>query len=890
LKIYFFKNNFICQKSSSEGPMQHCFKSLPIALSFLIITNLNIFAQQVPDSSGKNQAVTADTAQKNPTPLKVATQDSTGWFEKHADALIGAIIGAIVTLLVLFVNRQTKKKAKALAKVTKESEIEATRAVEQKFQEQMLGEIEQRYFEYVRHEHGRIRLFGFISSANVDVRLLDVFVSLRFSESRNDILIKRLSTQEERDDQTLSPPQVLERALKKNKSLLLLGGPGSGKTTLLKYFAICCLSPKDRESIRLKKALIPIFVPLRQIDPSFAFADSLAIWAKTNNLNILSETFDKWLHNPGALVLLDGLDEVSDLKTRRKVCEWIDKATPAYPESTFVITCRFTGYRETEGVSLQKPLIHADVLDLSREQQYTFLRRWFVTALREGVEEEKSRFPERLQEIELEATAQANGVMEFLNRDENRSLREMASVPVLLQIIAIIWKEQGSLPGDRGELYSRSIDYLLDLRDRAKKIEPLMNATKARLVLRPLALWMQVNEKDEIPREEIEKQIVERLQEVRPEIKPVEFLENIRDRAGVLVGSGANTYTFQHKSFREYLAALEIANQQLVDLLVENFGNDWWQEVILFAAGIASPEIFPAFVKRFLKHEKNSGPTSPLLLQVVREATAKPLAPFKEVLLNQKQAWQKRYNTLQCVRLLYSDAAQKLVEHAREDKEPKVRQLTEQILAEWSEIRLAAPSAEKLGHFFNPIEKQAEYILIPSGSYRFSVTGEKADVLSLYFAKYPVINRLYRRFIAYLKGENNEKLLKCLQRDQFIKSLMAKADKIQGFLEYLGNDPAKWTHSLRSRFDDDKRLNGDDQPVVGVSWFAAVAYCHWLTELHKSEGGYNIRENNGEQKGSVIYTLPTETEWEWAAVGRAKDGRLYEYPWGNESPDHTRAN
>ncbi len=63
------------------------------------------------------------------------------------------------------------------------------------------------------------------------------------------------------------------------------------------------------------------------------------------------------------------------------------------------------------------------------------------------------------------------------------------------------------------------------------------------------------------------------------------------------------------------------------------------------------------------------------------------------------------------------------------------------------------------------------------------------------------------------------------------------------------------------RYWTDVKWNGAEQPVVGVSWYEAVAYCLWLTE------------NTGEQ-----IMLPTEDQWQYAAQG--DDGRAY--PWGNE--------
>jgi formylglycine-generating enzyme len=63
----------------------------------------------------------------------------------------------------------------------------------------------------------------------------------------------------------------------------------------------------------------------------------------------------------------------------------------------------------------------------------------------------------------------------------------------------------------------------------------------------------------------------------------------------------------------------------------------------------------------------------------------------------------------------------------------------------------------------------------------------------------------------------------------------------------------------------DQNLNGPNQPVVGVSWDDAVAFCNWLTRVT-----------------GVPHHLPTEAQWEAAARGGLTG---QPYPWGAEAPD-----
>jgi formylglycine-generating enzyme required for sulfatase activity len=122
-----------------------------------------------------------------------------------------------------------------------------------------------------------------------------------------------------------------------------------------------------------------------------------------------------------------------------------------------------------------------------------------------------------------------------------------------------------------------------------------------------------------------------------------------------------------------------------------------------------------------------------------------------------------------------------------------------------------------------------------------------------YLSKYPVTNSEFGQFV--FDGGYTE-------RSYWTANGWAwKGKKTQ---------PAYWT---------DRKFNGPDQPVVGVGWYEAVAFCNWLST---KEGLTPMYDPSGRvDLAASGYRLPTEVEWEYAAAKGAPGQAKRVYPWGD---------
>ncbi|MDJ0838890.1 MAG: bifunctional serine/threonine-protein kinase/formylglycine-generating enzyme family protein [Acidobacteriota bacterium] len=153
---------------------------------------------------------------------------------------------------------------------------------------------------------------------------------------------------------------------------------------------------------------------------------------------------------------------------------------------------------------------------------------------------------------------------------------------------------------------------------------------------------------------------------------------------------------------------------------------------------------------------------------------------------------------------------------------------------------------------------------------------------SIFISRTPITNHTYRLFIesgGYLQSD-----FWCEEGWSWLQLKDADFEKWYNEIKvdrhnYFVVSPEWYRSGNVPRFWTDPNFNRDTQPVVGINWFEATAFCRWLTAtLEKAAPNWLPQD--------FTVRLLTEADWEYAAKGN--EGRVY--PWGATAPDVTLAN
>src|SRR3972149_8495426 len=234
--------------------------------------------------------------------------------------------------------------------------------IESSVSEAHISQAKTKYFEYLESECGEITLEGMPADQDVGSRRLkleNIFVPLYLEPSSEHKQDSPTSTREEQD-----APDPEERVPVGNLlcqsviRLAILSVPGGGKTTLLKRLAVAYAS-SDRLNLSdddlPERPWFPLLIRCRQLGElaKLPICEILRTISQRAEMPELTEAFmlivNNSLRSGETLLLIDGLDEISDEGTRISFVKQLRTFLATYPNISIIVTSREAGFRLVGG-------------------------------------------------------------------------------------------------------------------------------------------------------------------------------------------------------------------------------------------------------------------------------------------------------------------------------------------------------------------------------------------------------------------------------------------------------------------------------------------------------------------------------------------------------------
>ena len=335
----------------------------------------------------------------------------------------------------------------------------------------------------------------------------------KFTEAMERVFIGREKTWEEmlRRGERISIAHLWQQLDRDNPAAVVQGYPGMGKSTLMArltlHMARCGLGLPDPTmgqplytSYPSSSAPVPVLLLLK--DYAIELEKALKEAAELPLLSYLKVATDR-LHMPGlfeylyvclqqgrCLVMLDGLDEVSELDIRKHVKQEIesfildfrDKGKDSF--NRFLVTSRVAGY----DVVALSDYLHFTVAELTAKQIEDFLPRWCRASVQRDVFPATGERHEREEAIQREAEVMRRRLSQAIR--SHPGAQKLAENPLLLTLLAVMQQNSIVLPERRVELYTVVTKTLLENRNKIKDIEPIPEALAIQR-LGPIAYTMQ---------------------------------------------------------------------------------------------------------------------------------------------------------------------------------------------------------------------------------------------------------------------------------------------------------------------------------------------------------------------------------------------------------------
>ncbi|MCU0525595.1 MAG: GUN4 domain-containing protein [Elainella sp. Prado103] len=559
---------------------------------------------------------------------------------------LGGVIGGGVAPIVFAVAEPISKKLKQGAGYLGETTASGTEDTAQKWLTSLSG-FERKYLQALQAYCHALEVEGFRGNLP-PLALADVFIPLRLDTDRGNVYGQA------RVDTTIWHflPQTGQEKTTSSQRLAIVADPGYGKTTLTRYLALSYSCPTYEEQGAAK--LLPVLLRFRDIhslveSETQPKLESLIVQMikglpNCSELQVTEPWMKQQLKDGKCLIMLDGLDEVPEQR-RETLSRWAKRQMQEY-DSFFILTSRPHGYDASlfQGGGVRQ----LGILDFTNDQKREFLEKWYRVVLwrqkweillREHQQQPSPQLSEEQAKAQSEAEAQRAVADLYRQIVGNLAINTQLAVnPLLLTIIASTHNAFDALPERRVNLYRKMFGLLLEDRPNRRDTRlKLKEAAQNQVVLQALALnLVQRGETQFTPKqgaEWIKARLAEQCSET--ECTPQQFLREIEQVAGLLTGGDSDLYQFAHKTFQEYLTAVEIQDQKeqgLQSLLEERLQReDWksiedWREIVSFYAALEGADWFVQAVAAMPDGEKRQQ-SLVLLYQIVKEEKSRIKQP-----------------------------------------------------------------------------------------------------------------------------------------------------------------------------------------------------------------------------------------------------------------------
>jgi predicted nucleotidyltransferase len=324
---------------------------------------------------------------------------------------------------------------------------------------------------------------------------------------------------------------------------------------------------------------------------------------------ILEQHLKEELRRGTCLVLLDGLDEVG---REGNLTATLRDFIASYPDNQFVLTSRLVGL-DTEPWS-RLDFITCDITDWQEDDIRAFARRWYTSWRGEGGRR-------RREENERQAEDLSNAIL------SHSPLRDIATNPLMLTILAALHHANAALPRRRVDLYAKVVEVLLETWEAGKRAarpgDPLhgiaLEPREFGWLLSRLALAMQRQDHLLNPRwwvTEFVQQFLRAslaLEGEQAKDQTDRVIRYLCERSGLLVERGADIFGFSHRTFQEYFAARGILEEAeegksgALDLLRPHLYHPRWEEVVRLVAAQLVPAQATALLRTILDDPDPAG-------------------------------------------------------------------------------------------------------------------------------------------------------------------------------------------------------------------------------------------------------------------------------------------